>query len=163
MNIPNELEYFTTQFNELGLTPVELASRLRTWGDHRSYDAIVRSVQRVLSGDTGISGEIKVIINMLTFLQQVEDQQNAGLQWVEMPSGSYTGKAGDFMLNLAPQSKGRWHISIVHQPSGYSHPWPTWQHDLDSAKRKALFCLGDARRHIFEWQREEQLKMVKTL
>ncbi|WP_147238700.1 hypothetical protein [Mucilaginibacter hurinus] len=140
------------------MTPIELASRLKTWGDHRSYDAIIRSIQRMLSGDTGVSGEIKVIVNMLTYLQHLEDEQNTALQWIQMPSGSYTGKAGDFMLTLTPQSKGRWLISIVHQPSGYSHPWPSWQNDLDSAKRKALFCLGDARRHIFEWQRDERLR-----
>lgn len=160
MNTTDDLGCFTTQYSELGLTTIELASRLKTWGDHRSYDAIIRSVQRMLSGDTGISGEIKVIVNMLSYLQHLEDEQNTGLQWVIMPSGSYTGKAGDFTLTLSPQSKGRWHISIVHQPSGYSHPWPSWQNDLESAKRKALFCLGDARRHIFEWQRDEKNALI---
>ncbi|WPU98444.1 hypothetical protein SNE26_20675 [Mucilaginibacter sp. cycad4] len=157
MDITEDLGCFTAQFEELGLTPLELASRLKTWGDHRTHDAIIRSIQRMLSGDTGVSGEMKVLVNMLTYLQHLEDEQNTGLQWMKMPSGGYIGKAGDFMLNLSPQSKGRWHISIVHQPSGYSHPWPSWQNDLESAKRKALFCLGDARRHIFEWQRDERL------
>lgn len=158
MELTDELGYFNTQYNELALTPAELASRLRTWGDHRSQDAVVRSIQRMLAGDTAVSGEIKVIINMLTYLQHLEDERNQDLQWVPGPRGSYAGKAGDFMLNLSPQTKGRWHISIVHQPTGYSHPWPSWQNDLDSAKRKALFCLGDARRHIFEWQRDERLQ-----
>jgi len=158
MELTDEQGYFITRCNELGLTPGELASRLRTWGDHRSHDAIIRSVQRMLAGDTAVSGEMKVIVNMLTYLQHVEDEENDSLQWSTMPLGGYAAKAGDFMLNLSPQTKGRWHISIVHQPTGYSHPWPSWQDDLESAKRKALFCLSDARRHIFEWQRDERIQ-----
>jgi len=158
MELTDDLGYFNTQCNDLGLTPAELASRLKTWGDHRTYDAIIRSVQRMLAGDTAVSGEMKVIINMLTYIQHLEEEKNEGLKWTPMPLGSYAAKAGDFMLNLSPQTKGRWHISIVHQPTGYSHPWPSWQNDLESAKRKALFCLGDARRHIFEWQRDERIE-----
>jgi hypothetical protein len=156
MDTIDDLNYFTTEYNELGLTPVEIASRLKTWGDHRTYDAIVRSLQRILSGDTAVSGEMRVIISMLTYLQHLDDAQNSGLSWVQHSHGSYTALAGDFTISLSAQTKGRWHISIIHQPSGYSHPWPSWQNDLEAAKRKALFCLSDARRHIFEWQRRER-------
>jgi hypothetical protein len=155
MDVNDNAGYFRYQIEELGLTPVELASRMRAWGDHRNNDAIIRSIQRMSAGDTAISGEMLIVVNVLNYLQHLEDEQNSTIDWINLSPGTYNAKAGDFTITLSAQTKGRWHISIVHQPTGYSHPWPSWQNDLEAAKRKAIFSLSDARRHIFEWQRRE--------
>ena len=105
MELTDNLGYFNLQYKELGLTPIELAGRLKTWGDHRTHDAVIRSIQRMLAGDTAVSGEMKVIINMLAYIQHLEDEKNDGLKWTPMPSGGYAAKADDFMLNLSPQTK----------------------------------------------------------
>jgi hypothetical protein len=150
------LEDFLTEFRELDRTPVELASQMRGWGDHRSHQTIIRSIQRLAAGETAISGEMRVIINMMLYQQHVDEKEYAGLNWQEHGNWSVSAKISEFTVSLSPQSKGRWHISIVHD-NGYSHPWPSWQDSLEKAKRKALICLGDARRHVLEYDREKNM------
>jgi hypothetical protein len=154
MEDQEELQLFQTELAELDRTPVELASQMRGWGDHRPAATIVRSIQRMMAGDTSVSGEMKVIIGMMLYEQHLDEMAYGDLQWQAHRNGSWSAKASDFTLSLSPQTKGRWHISIVHK-DGSSHPWPTWQNSLEAAKRKALICLGDARRHIWEYQRGE--------
>jgi len=149
-----DLEDFQAEFEALDLTAKELAIRMQGWGDHREQATIVRSIQRMTAGETVISGEMKVIINMMLYQKHIEEKNNAEIVWTSFGNNSISAKAGEFTLSLSPQTKGRWHISIVHQ-DGYSHPWPSWQNSVEEAKRKALFCLSDARRHIFEYRREQ--------
>jgi hypothetical protein len=102
------------------------------------------------AGHTAISAEIQVIINMLIHLQRKEDEENVRLVWTKHSNDNISAKTHDFTLTLWPESRGRWSVSIVHR-DGYSHPWPQWQTSLENAKRKALFCLAAARRHMLEY------------
>ena len=155
MEKQEDLVAFQQGLAELYRTPAELAAQMRGWGDHRSAATIVRSIHRMASGETALSGEMRVIINMLLYQQHMDEAEYAAITWQDHSNASYSAKIGEFTLSLYPQTKGRWHISIVHQ-SGYSHPWPSWQNNVDAAKRKAFICLGDAKRHVLEYERDQK-------
>jgi hypothetical protein len=140
---------FRSAFDELEETPTELAKRMRQLGDHRSFSTILRSLQRMLAGDIGVSGEMLVIIRLLIRQQRARDRRYADLKWQRFDNGTVSATVDDFTLSLQPQTKGRWHVHLLHR-SGYSPPWPTWQSNLDAAQKKALTCLMDAQDDLAE-------------
>lgn len=141
---------FRTALAELKVKPAELAKRLQAMDDYRTVSAIVRSIQRMECGDTAVSGEILVILKLLVRQQRTWRTQEAKLQWREFPNGTVSAVCDDFTISLSPQSKGRWHVNLVHNKTGYSPTWPSWQKDLETAKMKAIACLEDARNDLFE-------------
>lgn len=142
---PEEItESFRADLNELEETLVELAKRMRDMGDHRSFPAILRSIQRMAAGDTGVSGEMRVIVRALLRQQRRREKKYAGLKWQRQANGTVSAVVDDFSIDLYPKTKGRWLVHLVHIPTKYSPSWPDWQDSLDAAKRKALTCLEDA-------------------
>lgn len=147
-------EAFRVDLQELEETPVELAKRMQDLGDHRSFQAILRSIQRMAAGDTGVSGEMRVIVRTLLRQQRLRENKYAGLQWHRQASGTVSTIADDFSIDLYPKSKGRWLVHLVHMPTKFSPSWPAWQDSLEAAKRKALTCLEDGYNQLDEIQRE---------
>lgn len=142
---PEEItESFRADLIELQETPVELSKRMQDMGDHRSFQAILRSIQRMAAGDTGVSGEMRVIVKGLLRQQRLREKKYVGLKWRQQANGTVSTVVDDFSIDLYPKSKGRWLVHLVHLPTKYSPSWPAWQENIDSAKRKALTCLEDA-------------------
>ncbi len=142
---PEEItEAFRTDLQELQETPVELAKRMQDMGDHRSFQAILRSIQRMAAGDTRVSGEMRVIVKALLRQQRRREKKYAGIEWQRQANGTVSAVVEDFSIDLYPKSKGRWLVHLVHIPTKYSPAWPAWQDSLEVAKCKALTCLDDA-------------------
>ncbi len=154
---PEELtKDFQADMQELEETQRELAKRMIDLGDHRSFQAILRGLQRMVAGDTGVSGETRVIVKMLLRRQRRREKKYANLGWQRLPNGTVSTLADDFTVSLIPQTKGRWLVNLVHNKSGWSPSWPAWQDTLETAKRKALTCLDDAYDQLDELERQRE-------
>jgi hypothetical protein len=153
---PEEItKSFQVALEELEETPMELAKRMIELGDHRSFQAILRSLQRMSSGDTGVSGEMLVIVKMLVRRQRRRGKKYATLAWQRLTNGTVSAVEDAFTISLIPQTKGRWLVNLVHNKSGWNPSWPSWQDSLEAAKRKALTCLDDAYDHLEGVERGE--------
>lgn len=137
----------------LGLSSIELAHRLKGWGDFRKESAILRSIQRMKSNETPISGEMRVIINMLLDRQRQINKLYSDVKWYSNrnPQNEYgdtiSATIDDYRVDLYPQSRGRWLVAVTHS-TGYCPPWPKWQNSLGEAKRKALVVIEDTRAYF---------------
>ena len=58
------------------------------------------------------------------------------VEWIPGETQIHTTLA-DFKIDLAPETKGRWSITLRHR-SGYSPPWPRWENSLEDAKASAI-------------------------
>ncbi len=145
---------FQADLKELDETLSELAKRMIDLGDHRSFQTILRSLQRMVAGDIGVSGEIRVIVKMLLCRQRRCEKKNNDLVWKTLPNGIVSALKDDFTISLIPQTKRRWLVNLVYTKNGWSPSWPAWQSSLEAAKRKALACLDDAYDQLVEFERE---------
>ena len=144
---------FLALLEELEETPMELAKRMHSLGDHRSPSAILRSIQRASSGESGVSGELLVILKMLAKQQRQRIKKYSNIQWQRFSNDTISAVVDEFTISLYPQNRARWLVSVVHQ-GGYSHCWPVWQKNLAAAKLKALTTLDDAKDAIEEAEAE---------
>ena len=143
---PNN-EYLLEDLKSLDLSSSELAHRLKNWGDYRNESAILRSIQRMKSGESPVSAEMQVIINMLKAQQHHLDEFYSDVKWKESASG-YAAIVGQFTVDLVRKSKARWQVNVRHNETGYCAPWPVWQETLSDAKRKALVTIEDTKAHF---------------
>jgi hypothetical protein len=141
---------FKALLDELDERPTELAKRLIDFGDYRSGPTILRSIQRMASGDTAVSGEMLVIVKMLVNQQRQRNQREIALDWQRQPNGGWSVTVDGFIITLRPESKARWSINLVYIKTGYSPSWPAWQPSLEAAKRKAMTCLADGLLEVSE-------------
>jgi len=132
----------------LELSSTELAHRLRLWGDFRKEETILRAIQRMKSQETAISGEMRVIVNMLLDRQKHIEKRNSTVNWYSNNNGkTESATVGDYRIDLHSQTRGRWLVSVTHN-SGYCPPWPAWSKTLDEAKRKALIVIEDTQAYF---------------
>ena len=143
-----------TAMRELHASPLSLAKRMRELGDNRSLSVITRSLQRMLAGETRVSGEILVIANLLVRELRQLLKQYAHLEWRTLVNGSITAIADDFRITLHPKSKDRWLVNLVYLKTGYSPSWQPWQNGLDAAKHMAVTWLEPARKEVEQLEKE---------
>lgn len=143
-------EEFKRDILELGDTPFELVERMAKLGDRRSYETILRSVQRMLSGETRVSGEMKALVRMLLRQRRRSLQQHKHIAWSRLPDGSHTAQIGEFRTTLLPQTRGRWLVNLVRS-DGYSPSWPRWQDNLEAAKIRAVIRAEEAIDEVLEY------------
>lgn len=139
----------------LDWTPVELMDQMRELGDYRSPAAILKGINRALSGEIKVSGELLTVVKQMVRLKRRLLRTYGGVLWHPIENGSYTSKIEDFQITLCPQSKGRWLVNTIHK-NGYSHKFPRWQTSLDAAKSMALFTLDNAQNWMQETAEEIQ-------
>jgi hypothetical protein len=132
-----------TALEELGLSPVELADYMKKQGgDYRPYSAILRGIQRMVAGETRVSGEMFVIVRMLLRQQRRLKQKHPNIHWDEHPSGALSAQVADYTAFLSKQSKGRWIVSC-RADTGFSPEFGRWQDNIEQAKTKALTCVEE--------------------
>jgi hypothetical protein len=56
---------FRARIASLGLTQSGLARRMKELGDDRDEKNILRSIQRMVSGDARVSGEMRALLGLL--------------------------------------------------------------------------------------------------
>lgn len=144
---------------QLGGTQTALARRMRALGDYRSTSTILRSLQRMVSGATGVSGEMLVIARMMVNQQILREKQYRALKWTEDAGGKrVTARADGYKITLYAQTRGRWSLDLRQiAPPHYSPEFSTWQPSVEAAKLRALACLQDTliERHQFYTSQEQ--------
>lgn len=152
---PADRTAFVAALEAVGDPPAELARRMDQLGDNRSIPTILRSIQRMMSGEVRVSGEMAVIVELL-LQQRKRVEQVASLQtWTDAGRGCLTTVRDGFTVTLAPETRGRWRINLVHT-TGYSPSWPKWQDNVDAAKIKAMMCVEDGLIDVDRIQRENR-------
>lgn len=124
----------------LALSQSALALQLRELGDDRSPDTILRSIQRMASGEARVSGEMKVILHLLEERQMRLQRRVTSVTWLEHDDGTIAAEVDEFAIYLRPESRGRWSIALRHC-GGFSPPWPRWEPSLPQAKLRALLAV----------------------
>ncbi|WP_323011059.1 hypothetical protein [Paracoccus sp. (in: a-proteobacteria)] len=142
--------------SELDLSAVELADYMnKQGGDYRPYTTILRGIQRMIAGETKVSGEMFVIVTLLLRQHRRLKARHPNLDWTKLPSGALSAKVEDYTVFLSPQTKGRWIVSCA-APGGFSPPFGRWQQGLDSAKNKALACVEEGMNDVAQLEFESR-------
>lgn len=153
-------EELSAEFNkavaELGWTPVELADRLLSLGDYRPYKTVLRGIHRAVEGQVKVSGELLALVRQEIRYKRRLKRAYENVEWTQVGDGSWTAKAEDFIINLQPQTKGRWKVHMTHVITGYSPSWPRWQDNLPAAKDMAFLTLDSAINWLLEQEQEKQ-------
>jgi hypothetical protein len=144
---------FRHRLDALSLSQSGLAVRLRDLGDDRSVETILRSIQRMATGEARVSGEMKVIIRLLEQNEYRVSRLAHSVAWQDHPDGTVTANADDFSIYIKPESRGRWAIAVRHC-DGYSPPWPRWVSSLDLAKARALLAVEHGHADLAEIARD---------
>lgn len=151
---------FRSLLEQIGETESSFAKFMVDMGDDREDATILRGIQRISSGQARFSGEMRVLMNLVRALRRRVSGVSMQSDWTEDSQGNVTGVTADgFQIRIAPQTKGRWRASIVHQPSGYCPPFPRWQYSLLGAKEAAMRRIDEARSDA-EWERGDDLVFV---
>ena len=127
------------------MTPGDLTAHMGNNSDYRDSGATIRSIQRMVSGETRVSGEMMVIMNMLLRQRLRLKARYSNLAWQRYENGVFWAKVDDWYVHISPQTKGRWLLSCRHgtRPQDYSPPFGRWLNSLEEAQEKALFCVEE--------------------
>lgn len=132
-----------------------LATKMVELGDQRNPETISRSIQRMAAGEVRVSGEMRVILELLGRQKARGERLLEEARWVPQPDGGVTAQVQDFSIAIAP-AKGRWRAELRHS-GGYSPPWPRWKPTLAEAKHEAIQCLLKAEADLDEmWAYEHR-------
>lgn len=143
-------EKYRDLVSKLEMKPTELAKRLHALGDFRSSATIMRSIQRMSSGETAVSADSLVLMRVLVLQQQMRERAHAEVQWKSHPNRVWKTTLDGFRVTLLPQSNDRWLINLEDEKTGFSPQWQPWVTGLDAAKRKVLVCVADGLLDMFE-------------
>lgn len=148
---------------ELRLSPAGLAGKLEKLGDDRSFKSIIRSIERMISGETKVSPEMSVIIEMLLRQQRRLKMRHRDIQWTVTENGTHQAQIDGWYIYLSPQTRGRWILSCAAGPSrqDYSPPFGRWLDSLDEAKHKALIEVEEGMNELAEIEHESQARETR--
>ncbi|MGG6349126.1 hypothetical protein [Pseudomonas putida] len=152
-NTAVHVENLREDLEELGWTPAALMDRMRSLGDYRKPQTILRGINRALEGEVRPSGELLALVRQMVRFKRRLLRTYGNTQWTELGNGSHTTRIEDFTITLIPQSKGRWLVVVAHT-GGYVAPYPRWQDSLDAAKHTAFMVLDSAQNWILECEEE---------
>lgn len=149
---------FVDGLRELRLLPSDLVRKLEKYGDDRSFKTILRSIERMISGETKVSPEMSVIMSMLLRQNRRLKERYGTLNWRITEHGSHHATVEDWHVYLSPQTRGRWVLSCAAGPSreDYSPPFGRWLDSLDEAIDKALVEVEDGMSDLAEIHHEAE-------
>ncbi|WP_332305841.1 hypothetical protein [Rhizobium sp. GR12] len=137
---------------ELGLTPTDLAKFTAKNSDHRDFLATIRSIQRMVSGESRVSGEMMVIVTMLVRQHRKLRIKNAHVRWQMNEHGEHWAQLDGWYVSISPQSRGRWALSCRNgtRPEDYSPPFYRWLDSIDEAKNRAWAYIEEGMNDLAE-------------
>jgi hypothetical protein len=143
---------------ELMLTPGELVHKLQKFGDDREFTVVKRSLDRMISGETKVSPEMSVIVEMLLRQHRRLKDRHAEVSWEISEHGTHQAIIDGWYVYLSPQTKGRWILSCASGPnrSDYSPPFGHWLSSLAEAKHKALVEVEEGMNELSEIMHESR-------
>jgi hypothetical protein len=139
---------------ELGLSPAQLMDRMRSLGDYRKPETILRGINRALAGEIRPGGELIALTQQMLRYQRRLLRTYGDAQWTRLANGSYTAQVPDFRITLVPQTKARWLVVTVHK-DGFSSPYPRWQDSLEAAKKMAFVCIDSAQNFLEDYAEQK--------
>lgn len=147
---------FVQALEEISFTPGELLNWMSKRGDYRDGSASIRSIQRMLAGETRVSGTMMVLMNMLVRQHRRLKARYPDLVWSITEHGTYTTQVENWHVYISPQSKGRWLLSCSSGPSrdDYSPPFGRWLDSLEEAQNKALMSVEEGIADVAEFEIE---------
>lgn len=147
---------FVKALEEISFTPGELLSWMSKRGDYRDGSASIRSIQRMLAGETRVSGTMMVLMNVLVRQHRRLKARYPNLVWSITEHGTYTTQIENWHVYISPQSKGRWLLSCSSGPSrdDYSPPFGRWLDTLEEAQNKALMSVEEGIADVAEFEIE---------
>ena len=148
------VEILREDLDELNWTPAALMDRMRSLGDYRKPATILRGINRALEGEIKPSGELMALVRQAVRFKRRLLRTYGNTAWTKLGDGSHTAQVEDFRITLAPQSKGRWLVVVVHK-DGFSPPYPRWQDTLEAAKHMAFITLDSAQNWLHEYAEEQ--------
>ncbi|BCG98695.1 hypothetical protein MesoLj131b_06950 [Mesorhizobium sp. 131-2-5] len=156
-NPERERQRFTAALAELKFIPADLAAFMDKNRDYRDFSATIRSIQRMLSGETRVSGEMMVIVNMLLRQHRRLKAKYPNLQWQRNEHGVHSAQVEGWFVYVSPQTRGRWRLECSSGPSrsDYSPSWGRWLDSLEEAKEKALVCVEEGMNDLAELTYQE--------
>ncbi|APC19391.1 hypothetical protein BLL42_26995 (plasmid) [Pseudomonas frederiksbergensis] len=147
-------EKLRNDLDELGWTPAALMDRMRSLGDYRSPQTILRGINRALEGQIKVSGELLALVRQMVRFKRRLLRTYGNALWTELGDGSHTTQIEDFRITVAPQTKGRWLVIVVHK-DGFSPPYPRWQDTLEAAQHMAFITLDNAQNWMQDYAEEQ--------
>lgn len=147
---------FIKGLSELQLKPSDLAHKMEKFGDDRSIKTILRSIERMISGETKVSAEMSVILSMLLRQHRRLRHRQSELMWSINDHGVHRTEINGWHVYLSPQTRGRWILSCAAGPSreDYSPPFGRWLESLEEAKHKALVEVEEGMNELAEIDHE---------
>lgn len=147
---------FVQALEEISFTPGELLNWMSKRGDYRDGSASIRSIQRMLAGETRVSGTMMVLMNMLARQHRRLKARYPDLVWSITEHGTYITQVENWHVYISPQSKGRWLLSCSSGPSrdDYSPPFGRWLDSLEEAQNKALMSVEEGIADVAEFEIE---------
>lgn len=146
---------------ELGWSPAQLMDRMRTLGDYRKPQTIMRGLNRALAGEIRPSGELIALTRQMLRFQRRLRRTFGNAVWTQLPDGSHTTQVPDFRITLVPKTKGRWLVLVVHK-DGFSGPYPRWQETLEAAKDMAFICVDSAQNFLEDYAEQKALEAAEN-
>ncbi len=143
---------FIKALEEVSFTSGELLKWMNQRGDYRDSSASIRGIQRMMSGETRVSGLMMVLVNTLVRQHRRLKVQHPNLEWAVNEHGVYTTQVNEWYVYISPQTKGRWLLSCSRGPSrdDYSPPFGRWLNSLEEAQNKALMSVEEGMADIAE-------------
>ena len=139
---------------DLNLSQRALAAKMKALGDQRSFDTILRGVQRTATGEARVSGEMQVVMTQLVRERARARRLANSTSWVN-DNGILRAEVGGVALSISPQTRGRWQVHArIASPNGYSPAIPHWRNSLEEAKIRAILCVDEAWDHVEAIERE---------
>jgi hypothetical protein len=149
-NTPEQvLESFRVDVDVVAGGASRLTRIMAKLGDQRKPDVVSRGIQRMLTGEVRVAGEMLVILNLLRREKLRAARLIGEVSWTEQSDGIVTAEIADFSISIRPATRGRWR-SDLHHKGGYSPTWPKWQQNIEDAKKAALSRLLEAQVELDE-------------
>jgi hypothetical protein len=153
---------FIAALAALSVTPAELADYMKKIGDYRDFNATTRSIQRMVSGESRVSGEVMVIVNMLLRRHRRLKEQHPNIEWTVGADGVHRAQVMGWYLYIQPRrtspSRPTRYIlscSTGPGPKDFSPEFGRWLDSLEEAKNKALVVIEEGMNDLATFHHEE--------
>lgn len=122
---------------EMYFNTSDLTKFMKSMGDPRDYSTIMRSIQRMLSGEVKVSGEMIVILYMLLGQRLRLKERYPDIEWEVQPDQRHIALVDNYKIVLIPERK-KWKIECTRVEDKQSFTWERFSLSLEEAKYRCL-------------------------
>lgn len=122
---------------EMYFNTSDLTEFMKSMGDQRDYSTIMRSIQRMLSGEVKVSGEMIVILHMLLGQRLRLKERYPDIEWEVQPDQRHIAHVDNYKIVLIPERK-KWKIDCRRVGDKHSLTWERFSHSIEEAKYRCL-------------------------